>query len=56
MEAAVTAARIAAREGRGALYAPLAMGRAGGLHAGGPSTVRLAYWLDGMEAVCFTVM
>jgi hypothetical protein len=35
MEAAVTAARIAASEGKGAVFSPLAMGGAGGLRAGG---------------------
>jgi hypothetical protein len=49
MEAAVTAARIATSEGRGAMFAPLAMGGTGGLRAGGPTADRLARWLDGME-------
>ena len=39
---AVTAARIAASEGRG------------GLRAGGPPADRLAGWLDGMETACLT--
>ncbi len=56
MEAAVTAARIAASEGKGAVFAPLAMGGAGGLRAGGPSADRLAWWLDGMEKACLTAM
>lgn len=56
MEAAVTAARIAAGEGKGAVFAPLAMGGAGGLRAGGPPNDRLARWLDGMETACLTVM
>jgi hypothetical protein len=56
MEAAVTAARIAAREGKGAVFAPLAMGGAGGLRAGGPPAERLKRWLDGMETACLTVM
>jgi hypothetical protein len=56
MEAAVTAARIAATEGKGAVFAPLAMGGAGGLRAGGPPAVRLARWLDGMETACLTAM
>ncbi len=56
MEAAVTAARIAASEGRGAVFAPLAMGGAGGLRAGGPPVDRLARWLDGMETACLTGM
>jgi HTH DNA binding domain len=56
IEAAVTAARIAAGDGSGAIFAPLAMGGAGGLRAGGPPTVRLARWLDGMETACLTAM
>jgi len=56
MEAAVTAARIAAGDGSGAIFAPLAMGGAGGLRAGGPPTVRLACWIDGMETACLTAM
>ena len=50
MEAAVTAARIAAGEGHGAVFAPLAMGGAGGLRATGAPPERLARWLDGMES------
>ncbi len=56
MEAAVTAARIAVSEGKGAVFAPLAMGGAGGLRAGGPAADRLARWLDGMETACLTAM
>jgi len=56
MEAAVTAARMAAGEAKGAIFAPLAMGGAGGLRAGGPPIVRLARWLDGMETACLTAM
>jgi len=56
MEAAVTAARIAASEGKGAVFAPLAMGGAGGLRAGGPPADRLARWLDGLETACLTAM
>lgn len=56
IEAAVTAARIAASEGRGAVFAPLAMGGAGGLRAGGSPADRLARWLDGMETACLTAM
>jgi hypothetical protein len=56
MEAAVTAARIAASEGKGASFAPLAMGGAGGLRAGGLPAERLARWLDGMETACLTAM
>ena len=50
MEAAVTAARIAAGEGHGAVFAPLAMGGAGGLRATGAPPERLARWLEGMES------
>lgn len=56
MEAAVTAGRIAASEGRGAVFAPLAMGGAGGLRAGGAPAERLVRWLDGMGAACLTAM
>ena len=56
MEVAVTAARIAASEGKGAVFAPLAMGGTGGLRAGGPPAERLARWLDGMEVACLTAM
>lgn len=56
MEAAVTAARIATSEGRGAIFAPLAMGGAGGLRAGGPPAGRMTRWLDGMETACLTAM
>ena len=56
MEAAVTAARIAASEGNGAVFAPLAMGGAAGLRAGGLPADRLARWLDGMEAECLFAM
>jgi hypothetical protein len=55
-EAAVTAARIAASDGNGAVFAPLAMGGAGGLRAGGPPAGRLASWLDGMESATLTAM
>ncbi|HEV8036586.1 hypothetical protein [Yoonia sp.] len=56
MEAAVTAARIAASEGKGAVFAPLAMGGAGGLRAAGSPADRLARWLDGMETACLTAV
>ncbi len=56
MEAAVTAARVAASEARGAVFAPVAMGGAGGLRAGGPPADRLACWLNGMETACLTAM
>jgi hypothetical protein len=56
LEAAVTAARIAASEGKGAVFAPLAMGGAGGLRAGGLPAERLSRWLDGMETACLTAM
>jgi hypothetical protein len=56
MEAAVTAARIAASEGKGAVFAPLTIGGAGGLRVGGPPAERLVRWLDGMETACLTAM
>jgi hypothetical protein len=54
MEAAVTAARISASEGNGATFAPLAMGGARGLRAGGMPAERLAWWLGGMENAILT--
>lgn len=56
LEAAVTAARVAASEGRGAVFAPLAMGGAGGLRAGGSPADRLSRWLDGMDSAALTAM
>jgi hypothetical protein len=56
MESAVTAARIAASEGKGAVFAPLAMGGARGLRAGGPPAECLACWLEGRETACLTAM
>jgi hypothetical protein len=56
MEAAVTAARIAASEEKGAVFAPVAMGGAGGLRTGGPPADRLARWLEGMDTACLTGM
>jgi hypothetical protein len=56
IEAAVTASRIAASDGTGAIFAPLAMGGAGGLRASGVPTERLAHWLDGMNGAILTAM
>lgn len=60
MESAVTAARIAASEGKGAVFAPLAMGGAqsvsAGLRAGGSPFDRLACWLEGMETASRAAM
>ena len=56
LEAAVTAARIAASDVRGAVFAPLAMGGAGGLHVSGLPPDRLARWLDGMNSAILTAM
>lgn len=56
MEAAVTAARIAATECNGAVFSPVAMGGARGLRAVGPPIDRLARWLDGMQTACLTAM
>jgi hypothetical protein len=56
LEAAVTAGRVAASDGKGAAFAPLAMGGAGGLRAGGPLAERLARWFDGIESATLTAM
>lgn len=56
MEAAVTAERIAACEGRCAIFAPLTMGGAGGLRASGSPAERLGRWLDGMDNAALTAM
>jgi len=60
MEAAVTAARIAASEGAsggtGAVFAPLAMGGAIGLRASRSPAARLKRWLDGMETALLASM
>ena len=56
IEAAVTAARIAVSDGSGAIFAPLAMGGAGGLRASGSPLERLARWLDGMNSAVLTAM
>lgn len=56
IEAAVTASRIAACDGSGAIFAPLAMGGAGGLRGSGLPHERLARWLDGMNSAILTSM
>lgn len=56
IEAAVTAARIAANDGSGAIFAPLAMGGAGGLRASGVPFERLERWLEGMDSAVLTAM
>jgi hypothetical protein len=56
VEAAVTASRIAASDGSGAIFAPLAMGGAGGLRASGLPPERLARWLDGMNSAILSAM
>ncbi|WP_149780702.1 hypothetical protein [Roseovarius litoreus] len=56
MEAAVTASRIAVSDGSGAIFAPLAMGGAGGLRATGLPPERLARWLDGMSSAILKAM
>lgn len=56
IEAAVTASRIAASDGSGAIFAPIAMGGAGGLSASGSSLERLARWLDGMNSAILSAM
>ena len=54
IEAAVTASRIAASDGSGAIFAPLAMGGAGGLRASGLPSERLDRWLEGMDSATLT--
>jgi hypothetical protein len=56
IEASVTAARLAAVDLKGAIFAPLAMGGATGLRAGGNPTERLARWLGGLDAAILTAM
>ncbi|WP_136443707.1 helix-turn-helix domain-containing protein [Pacificoceanicola onchidii] len=56
MEAAVTASRIGASDGSGAVFAPLAMGGAGGLRVSGVPADRLGRWLDGMSSAIFKAM
>jgi hypothetical protein len=56
IEAAVTASRIAAGDGKGAIFSPVAMGGAGGLRVSGLPTERLARWLDGMNSAILTAM
>jgi hypothetical protein len=56
VEAAVTAARIATSECKATIFAPLAMGGAGGLRAGGTAAERLVRWLDGIETASLTAM
>ena len=56
LEAAVTAGRIASSEAKGAVFAPMAMGGAGGLRDGGTPVQRFARWLDGMESACLSAM
>ena len=56
IEAAVTASRVAACDGSGAVFAPLAMGGAGGLRVSGLPTERLSLWLDGMNSAILTAM
>lgn len=56
IEAAVTASRIAAGDEKGAIFAPVAMGGAGGLRVSGSPTERLARWLDGMNSAILAAM
>ena len=56
IEAAVTASRIATSESKGTIFAPLAMGGAGGLRVSGPPVERLARWLEAMATSCLTAM
>ena len=52
----MTAARIAASDGNGAVFAPVGMGGAGGLRASGAPAARLGAWLDGMESGVFAAL
>lgn len=60
LEAAVTAARIAATDCGGAIFAPLALGgglgASGALRSGGPPGQRLGRWLDAMDRACLAAM
>lgn len=56
IEAAVTAARLANDASGGAVFAPLAMGGAGGLRAAGAPSARLVRWLEGMDSALSTAM
>ena len=56
LEAAVTAARIAAGDGSGAVFAPVGMGGAGGLRVSGAPAARFGSWLDGMESAIFAAL
>ena len=56
IEAAVTASRIAVGDEKGAIFAPAAMGGAGGLRVSGSPAERLARWLDGMSSAILTAM
>lgn len=56
VEAAVTAARIAAAEGKGAVFAPLGMGGSVAFRSGGEPSARLARWLEGMDNACHAAM
>ncbi|WP_246100856.1 hypothetical protein [Palleronia caenipelagi] len=55
-EAAVSAARVAAGDGTGAIFSPLDMSRAGGLHARGTPPERLNTWLAGIESGVLVAM
>lgn len=56
LEASVTAARMAMDKSQGAIFAPLAMGGAGGLRGTGAPKDRLNSWLEGMETACLAAM
>ncbi|WP_029375146.1 hypothetical protein [Oceanicola sp. S124] len=54
IDAAVTAARVATGEACGMVFAPLAMGGAGGMRVAGTPSERLGRWLDGMTSAIMT--
>ncbi|MFA7432407.1 MAG: hypothetical protein WCZ72_01705 [Gemmobacter sp.] len=56
LEAAVTAARIAAAEGAGAVFLPLGLGGGGGLRAAGDPEARLRRWYAGAEAATLAAL
>ncbi|PTE22668.1 hypothetical protein C5F48_05920 [Cereibacter changlensis JA139] len=56
IEAAVVASRLAAAEGRGAVFLPLATGGSQALRPGGPAEDRLARWYAGAVQAAFAAL